>query len=118
MIINISRKIENELTVLLSEECQYREWFWFPEMSEEKLIQWWKDLESFESYSTTLGALPGTLIELKEDGDFKLSRYLEEKNEYFVSHVHCDYDSFLITPAGLKIQHKGFKRHHGNQYLR
>jgi len=72
MTTDISNKIENELTVLLCKEYGYREWFWFPEMSEEKLIQWWKDLESVEPYFMTPERLPGTLIQVKEDNNFEL----------------------------------------------
>ena len=109
MTTDISNKIENELTVLLCEEYGYREWFWFPEMSEAKLIQWWKDLESVEPYFMTPEPLPGTLIQVKEDNDFELFQQFEEKNKYFTSHIHCDDDSILVTPTGLKIQHKGFE---------
>jgi len=98
----------NELLVLLTEEYGYRLWFWFPKMSENELVQWWKALESVDPYFMTPEPLPGDVLQVTEETD-ELFYQLKNENKYYRAYIHCDDDSVLKSPRGKSIYHKGYE---------
>ena len=92
------------ITVYIEEEYGYRYWVWETGMSEEKLIQWWKDLPSvmpfFFSPAKSLTKLPGKLKQSKN----------KRVEGVWSCHLHCDDDSHLRSPKGDLTYHAGFIR--------
>ena len=91
------------VVVHLMEEYGYRFWTWYPEMSHNEFIQWWKDLETvkpffFEPDKT----LPGRLIQKNMHGEEFIGC------DEFKGHLHEDDDSWLIGPSSDMIVHKGY----------
>jgi len=93
------------LTVSLEEEYGYRHWFWYPKMSEKELLDWWKKLESIDPYFMSPEPLPGKVI---QTDDLDKWMDLDKSKQYYYAHTHCDDDSVLISPRGIKHYHKGY----------
>ena len=103
----LKEKIETDFLVLLTEEYGYRLWFWFPNISEEKLLEWWKELESVDPYFMTPEPLDGWLIQATDElCDVYIE--LDKKGEYISAHFHCDDDSYIKLINGEIVHHKGY----------
>lgn len=109
MNTDIKHRSKKDFFVLLNEEYGYRRWFWFPDMSPEKLELWWLALESVDPYFMTPEPLPGTLYQVQTDDEFDLFNTLLDTNTVYYAHTHCDDDSFLMRPNKEKIHHKGLE---------
>ena len=105
---DITNRYKLDFLILLEEEYGYRRWFWFPDMSTEKLESWWQHLETVEPYFITPEPLPGELYQVESDEEFDLFVELESSLKYYCAHMHCDDDSVLIKPDKVKIFHKGY----------
>lgn len=107
MTEKITSRSKSELLVLLNEEYGYRQWYWFPMMSDESFIHWWQKLKSVKPYYMTPITLPGELIEVNEAG-LGLFNKLMKKDEFAYVHLHWDDDSFLLTADKDKVFHAGY----------
>ena len=103
----LKEKIETDFLILLTEEYGYREWFWFPNMNEEKLLEWWKELESVDPYFMTPEPLEGWLVEMNEELADLYSQ-LRNSKQYITAHFHCNDDSYIKLPNGEIVHHKGY----------
>ena len=106
---DIETRSKDEVLVLLDEEYGYRRWFWFPKLSSEELIEWWKRLESVDPYFMTPEHLPGDVIQVEDEG-LELFQELDLEETHFSAHIHCDDDSALQTPNGNRVYHHGFEK--------
>jgi len=104
-MIESVRTQKQQTLVLLEEEYGFRYWYWYPNMSEDALIDWWLNLESVDPYFMTPEPLPGDVI-LVKDMDNWLS--LSRNQKHFVAHIHCDDDSWLKLPSGQYLGHAGY----------
>ena len=108
--LNIKEIIErskDELLVLLSEEYGYRRWFWFPKMDSLQLKKWWKNLLTVDPYFMTPEPLPGDVIRVETEW-YSTFNKLRDEGGQFLAHTHCDDDSFLIQPDGVRVFHAGY----------
>jgi len=104
---SLKEKIETDFLILLTEEYGFREWFWFPTLSEEELVEWWKNLESVDFYFMTPEPLEGWLVEMtKELADLYFE--LQSSKRYIKAHLHCNDDSYIELPNGEIVHHKGY----------
>ncbi len=123
--------------VYIEEEFGYREWLWKPEMTREEIVSWWKAHASVNRYFYSgPKTFPGELQRIYIDFNDKYNSadvpfiFVKELNgeliqtsdqtsltEYYKSerknnliwymHLHTDGDSYLKTPEGEFIFHKG-----------
>merc|ERR1711959_48038 len=101
MVDKIETGFDEAVTVFLEEEFGYRYWIWRTGMTPTRLIAWWKALPTVSPYfDPSKGGLPG---ELTLAGSAQIS-----EPGWWTSHLHTDYDSWLIRPDGTVIRHKGF----------
>ena len=104
---SLKEKIETDFLILLTEEYGFREWFWFPDMNEGTLLDWWKNLESVDSYFMTPEPLNGWLVEMSEE---LAELYFELRNskQYITAHLHCNDDSYIELVNGEIAHHQGY----------
>ena len=103
----LKEKIETDSLILLTEEYGFREWFWFLTLSEEKLMEWWKELESVEPCFMTPEPLDGWLVEVTDELHDIYSE-LWKKREHIIAHLHCNDDSYIKLVNGEIVHHKGY----------
>ena len=63
---------ENQnITVFLNEEYDYRYWAWKPEMTKEQFVDWWKNLTDSDiiKYYFNIKALPGSIVPVTNTND-------------------------------------------------
>lgn len=104
--------------------------FWFMPMRREAFEAWWMNQETFddnphgwnearevlaktfnephESKPVWVFEWPGEILSSESDDMTKLWLKLEESNQYHFCHIYSDEDSFLITPEGKYLYHKGY----------
>jgi hypothetical protein len=105
--VALKEKTETDFLILLTEEYGFREWFWFPNMSEKELLEWWKELESVDPYFMTPEPLEGWLIEMSEELAGLYSE-LQKSKRCITAHFHCDDDSYIKLVNGEIVHHKGY----------
>ncbi|NCB40933.1 MAG: hypothetical protein EOM80_19430 [Erysipelotrichia bacterium] len=104
--------------------------FWLVPMSGEELEKWWSSQETFndnppqqqetaqflaEFFNETLEPKkawclewPGEIIPAETDEERQLWLTLYETENHYFCHYYGDSDSYLISPSGKRIHHKGF----------
>jgi hypothetical protein len=102
----------DEAFVLVSEEFGYRYWFWFPEVSQKKLVSIWKNTERIDKFNFQK-VLPGKFIlagganvewSMKEEWFY----FLYGNRTTWIADIFDDCDSLLITTTPKRyIHHKG-----------
>src|SRR4051812_10243382 len=107
--------IPGKAVVALEEECGYRDWFWFSEMSCEELESWWSTLPTVSPYfydpsKPEDGAEPlsGKLIQCCHRDEDKEHWAVFKLLADYQAHMHTDSDSYLEKT--VLIYHKGYSR--------
>lgn len=118
-------------TVILREfDNGYKIFFWFVPITREEFESWWMKQETFddnphgkneiieilkkscnEPYEPALIWVfdwPGEILEAESEYMSKLWLDLYESGQYHFCHIYSDEDSFLITPEGRYLYHKGY----------
>lgn len=88
---------ENQnITVFLNEEYDYRYWAWKPEMTKEQFVDWWKNLTDSDiiKYYFNIKALPGSIVPVTNTND----------SYDLYCHFH-DVDDSFIEVDGREIPH-------------
>ena len=85
--------------VMIEEEYGYRYWIWEPRKTREELIEWWRAVESTDAYLFSPASLPGKVTQIRK---------VRQKSCLWYCHLHMNRDSFLKTPEGEFIDHKGY----------
>jgi len=112
--------------IRIEEEYGYRNWIWMPDMSEEEVIDWWKNLPSVGSFFYDGPRdLPGEVFEVYfdwEDRDsnkfclfrkgegreiHQTSEFIDVPEGAWYMHMHMDNDSILILDNDERIHHAG-----------
>lgn len=102
----------DEAFVLVSEEFGYRYWFWFPEVSQKKLIHIWKNAPRIDKFSFRR-VLPGKFIlaggaNFWDEQKMVLFDFLNGNRLTWFADIFDDFDSMLITSHPRRvIYHKG-----------
>jgi hypothetical protein len=109
----------DEAFVLVSEEFGYRYWFWFPEVSQKKLVSIWKNTERIDKFNFHK-VLPGKFILVGGCGGQtvreELFYYLYDARLTWIADIFDDNNSVLITSYPRRyIHHKG--RHKADMEL-
>lgn len=60
------RIARGDLVVYLDEEYGFRQWFWFPDMTEEELLRYWHGC-SIENHYFNPSGLPGDMVPVPAD---------------------------------------------------
>jgi len=113
--------IRDEAFVLISEEFGFRYWFWFPEVSQKKLIHIWKNAPRLDKFNFR-SVLPGKFIlaggaNFYDETKMNLFDFLNGNRLTWFADIFDDCDSMLITSFPRRvIYHRG--RHEANLYLR
>ena len=81
----------DEAFVALREEFGFRYWFWFPEMTNQQLITYWKRLNKVSK----IRGLPGSLI--LAEGGYKDGRQPIGYGQHFITE-HGGYHEFYNNP--------------------
>jgi len=98
------KRIETDYFVLLNEEYEFKHWIWFPDMTEEQLIDYWKNIYSMSYFCSNISKLKGELYRVScEDFD-----KLETTNKYPYAHINDEDDSFLKLQNTHIIHHKNY----------
>ena len=105
----INNRYEKDFLVLLDEEYGYRLWFWFPNITSNKLDTWWSELDSVDPYFMTPEPLIGDLYQAEDDDELELFTSLQKTSKFYTVHIHSNDDSILKKPNGTKIYHKGYE---------
>lgn len=104
--------------------------FWFVPMEREEFELWWMNQETFDDNPPGENELmevlkkslnephelkpvwvfewPGKIITAETEDMSSLWLDLEESNRYHFCHIYSDEDTFLITPEGKYLYHKGY----------
>lgn len=100
--------------------------FWLVPMSGEELEKWWLSQETFEEpleieqffydffneaqrqKNTGNIEWPGEIINVTTDEEGELWFTLYETGNHYFCHYYGDSDSYLDSPSGKRIHHKGF----------
>jgi len=104
--------------------------FWLAPMSGQELEKWWSNLETFHDnppehqedmkhlaafFNETWEAKeiwclewPGEIVDAKSDKERDLWLTLYETGNHYFCHFYGDSDSYLLSPTGGRILHKGF----------
>ena len=102
--------------VLLTEEYGYRHWIWWTGMSNKDLAAFWIRMESvIPHFFDPPETLPGKLREVIRHGESVYSdasrnrptNVFRFKDPFWKGHLHMEDDSYLTTPEGKRILHKG-----------
>lgn len=72
-------------------------------MTGDDLIQWWKDLQSVNSYFFSPINLPGKIVQI----DWADTPSIDVPN-LWRAHIHEDSDSYLLVPNGEYVHHAGY----------
>jgi hypothetical protein len=127
-------KSHQGLLVLLSDDEPGSEVFWLLDMTAKELERWWQDREDFwwpidpeedKRLAPILGleprparprmVLPGTFLGVgvpDRDDEQLLTQFwdsLYNLKRYHYGRLCCNVDSFLHTPDGRRIYHKGYE---------
>lgn len=107
----VRQRCDSEFTVLLEEECGFRNWIWFPCMTPPELTIWWKSQERIAEYADGLQSpykLPGDLylVESEEDFNFWHDIFLDAR--FCKAWINSEDDSYLITNQKDLIVDKAF----------
>lgn len=134
----LKQQNQNHQMVILEEEYGFRQWFWFTKMTGIELESWWKRQNSIyklDFISKFPGILLEACLEkhqskyeyikIFETDLFKNKQWFYDyysydwlftkwnilnntPSKYYKAHVFCDDDSWLISPKGNIIHHKGY----------
>jgi hypothetical protein len=107
---NLQYDIAGKLNVLMKEEYGFRNWIWQPGMSPVELEEWWKNLESAWSYFFNPANLPGLMLLVDTEEQIEQYKHMEGEGIHYSGHIHMDDDSFIKSPEGRTIRHKGYGR--------
>lgn len=123
-------KIYNGTIVLRDFDNGYQIFFWFVPMLKEEFELWWINQETFtvnspewaestekltkifnelyESKPVSVFDWPGEILAVETEEMSKLWTELYGSGQYHFCHVYSDTDSFIITPEGKYLYHKGY----------
>jgi hypothetical protein len=101
---------KDKLNVLLQEEYGYRHWIWQPEMEPQQLEEWWENMDQVTKYWWNPTLLPGKVLLIKTEDQVEQMEQMEEERIHYSGHIHMDDDSYLKSPDGRTIRHKGCRR--------
>src|SRR5262245_51072627 len=106
-------------------------YFWLLDMTADQFEQWWTSQETFgrgnppelqaafpdepaEDYIPQ-PPLPGSLLRTESQAEVDAWSEMAEAKPHYYSNICCDDDSFLKTPDGRTLYHKGDRsRQNGN----
>jgi hypothetical protein len=116
--------------VLRDFDNSYKIFFWFVPMTREEFESWWMNQETFDDNPPGKNEImeilkkscnepyepkpvwvfewPGEIINTETDEMSELWLKLDESKKYHFCHIYSDEDSFLITPEGKYLYHKGY----------
>jgi hypothetical protein len=105
---NIEYRLKSEVCVLISEDWGWQEWFWFPQMTKQELVAWWREQLSIPWPSDHPEAFPGDLILIKKTYESELwTKAITEKIAEFSCLIDFEYVTYLADKHGDKIYHSG-----------
>ncbi len=131
--MNTNEQVLNHcgMVVLRDIDWGYACQFWLLDMKPKEFEAWWEQQESFEEFHGTPGelafyeaigtkpppvrmrpSLPGKRLGVDSEEDMELWMGMSETNKHYFCMLCCDSDSYLKTPDGRMIHHKGY---HGDQ---
>lgn len=101
----MEKALGRKLIIWIEEEYGYRYWKWEVSMKLDAFLDWWKGLESVDSFFFNPGkTLPFGKVKQVDWNEFKLARLL-------YMHLHTDGDSWVFVEsqhASEKIFHAGY----------
>lgn len=116
----LRKKIDSHrgVIVLMDIEFGYKSEIWFVPMAAAEFERWWAAQETFGapdtlsrmimSYPLGTVVLPGKFIQLETEEEFSLWKELRDSGRWYFSQFFDDEHTWLETPAGKKIYHKGY----------
>ncbi|MCX6253808.1 MAG: hypothetical protein NTV31_04945 [Bacteroidia bacterium] len=107
---NSQYEVSGKLNVLLDEEFGYHIWIWQPDMDAEQLEEWWKNMETVMRYFFNPTNLPGEMLLVRTDDQVEQYEQMQKQGIHYSGHIHTDDDSYLKSPDGRTIHHKGYRR--------
>ena len=112
----VKKRIDsNDFLVLFEIDWGYRLCFYFPELSENSFIEWWKNFDKIDETSyQTLDGLPGVFYDAEETSEsYDLWFDLLKEKKYIYIQFNADYGSWLDFPNGEQIKSKGYSIEEG-----
>lgn len=109
---SVKTRFCSALTVVLEEECGYREWIWFPHMSLPELVDWWasNDRIADYAYGKTPQDLPGDTFLVETDEAYDLYLLGFKRQDCCKAWINNDEDSYLVTPNRELVVDRGFPK--------
>jgi hypothetical protein len=118
---DLERKIASHRGTVVLMDCEFGHMvkFWFAPMTGEELEKWWAGRDTFGSLGmlerliveiplSTL-EFPGWTVLAETDEQWALWNALEEGGGHYYCHIFDDEFSYLKSPDGRIIHHKGYR---------